>query len=270
MIIDAHQHFWLLKDRAGAWPPPELTAIYRDFCPADLTPQLERHGIDGTILVQSLPSSAETEALLHLASQHAFILGVVGWADMKAPDAEATIADLAKAPKLKGLRPMLQDIAEDGWIDDPALAPAVEAMIEAGLVFDALVMPRHLPFLENFARRHPALTIVIDHGAKPDIAEGHYRDWFRAMGRLADLENVSCKLSGLLTERGNQLPQAIRPYAETLLMLFGAQRVLFGSDWPVVELAGTYADWFAQARAIVPEADWPRIFGENARQIYGV
>ena len=270
MIIDAHQHFWLMKNREGQWPPPELAAIHRDFVAGDLAPHLAQIGVTGTVLVQSLPNIDDTRFMLDMADRHEFILGVVGWADLKAPDAPQVIADLAKAPKLKGLRPMLQDIAEDDWISDPALDPAIDAMRAARLTFDALVLPRHLEPLEKFARRHPDLPIVIDHGAKPIIAEGLYSDWRRAMARLADLENVSCKLSGLLVEAGDQKPQAVRPYAETILDLFGAERVMWGSDWPVVNLVSDYETWFQQARLIVPEAAWDRVFGANAKHFYGL
>jgi L-fuconolactonase len=268
MIIDAHQHFWLLKDRQGGWPPPELAAIHRDFLPPDLAPQLKEAGVEGTVLVQSLPSVEDTRFMLDLAERTDFILGVVGWADLKAADAPSVIAELAGAPKLKGLRPMLQDIADDDWITDTTLHPAIEAMQAHGLVFDALVLPRHLAGLEIFARRYPDLPIVIDHGAKPVIAEGRYGEWRAPMQRLASLGNVWCKLSGLLTEKGDQKPQAVRPYVETILELFGAERTIWGSDWPVVDLAGDYAGWIAQCRAIVPEADHDNVFGGNARRFY--
>lgn len=268
MIIDAHQHFWLLKDRDGGWPPPELAAIHRDFLPVDLASETQAAGVGGTILVQSMPSVEDTRFMLDLAEKSRAILGVVGWVDMKASNAPQVIADLAKAPKLKGLRPMLQDIADPDWIDDPALEPAVEAMMAHHLVFDALVLEPHLAALHAFARRHPGLPVVIDHGAKPRIATGHYRDWRYAMLRLSELDNVCSKLSGLLTEAGGQRPEALRPYIETILELFGADRVIWGSDWPVVNLAGSYAEWIAQCRAIVPEADHDAVFGANARRFY--
>lgn len=268
MVIDAHQHFWLLKDRQGGWPPPELAAIHRDFLPPDLAPQLKDAGVVGTVLVQSRPSVEDTRFMLDLAEHTDFILGVVGWVDLKAADAPSVIAGLARAPKLKGLRPMLQDISDDDWITDPALDPAIEAMQANSLVFDALVLPRHLGSLEIFARRYPDLSIVIDHGAKPVIAEGLYSEWRAPMQRLAALNNVWCKLSGLLTEKGDQKPQAVRPYAETIFELFGPERTIWGSDWPVVDLAGGYAGWIEQCRAIVPEADHANVFGGNARRFY--
>jgi L-fuconolactonase len=155
MRIDAHQHFWLLADRNGAWPPPELAAIHRDFLPPQLAPLLAQHGIDATVLVQSLPSVEDTIFMLDLAARHPFIKAVVGWVDMKAEDAPARIARLAMHPALKGLRPMLQDLPDDDWIADPALGPAVEAMRRHSLSLDALVLPRHLPSLLEGRYRAP-------------------------------------------------------------------------------------------------------------------
>jgi L-fuconolactonase len=201
MRIDAHQHFWHLADRVGAWPPPELAAIHRDFAPGDLRPLLQAGGVAGTVLVQSLPTAADTAFLLDLADRHAFVQGVVGWVDLKAPDAAAQIGALAQHPRLVGLRPMLQDLADD-WLDDPVLDPAVAAMRSHGLCFDALVRPPQLPALWRFASRHAELLIVIDHAAKPAIGAARLHPWRDDLARLADLPRVHCKLSGLLTEAG--------------------------------------------------------------------
>jgi L-fuconolactonase len=274
MLIDAHQHFWRLADRNGAWPPPELAAIYRDFLPADLAPLLERHGVARTVLVQSMPNEDDTRFMLDLARRDPFIGGVVGWVDMKAPDAAARIAALAADPMLKGLRPMLQDLDDDAWIDDPALAPAVQAMLDHGLSFDALVLPRHLPALHAFAVRHPDLPIVIDHGAKPLIAAGVAEPWRSDIARLAALPQVCCKLSGLVTEAGpgwNAL--RLRPYVDHLLACFGPQRLIWGSDWPVLNLASDYAGWLAASAALLDHLDAPdrhAIFGLNARRFYRI
>jgi L-fuconolactonase len=165
---------------------------------------------------------------------------------------------------------MLQGIADVTWIDDPALDPAVKALIDHGLVFDALVLPQHLPHQLAFATRHTRLPIVIDHGAKPRIASGHYTHWRRDMAALAALPHVHCKLSGLLTERGDQKPEAVRPYAETIIELFGAERVMFGSDWPVMRLAGDYQAWLDFSRDIVPAADHAAVFGGNAVRFYSL
>jgi L-fuconolactonase len=276
MRVDAHQHFWRLADRAGAWPPSELSAIHRDFGPEDLAPLLHANGIDATVLVQSLPTPDDTVALLEIARSTDFVRGVVGWADLKAGDAAATIATLAREPLLKGLRPMLQDLQDDDWIADPALAPAAEAMARHGLVFDALVMPRHLAALRTFAVAHPTLVIVIDHAAKPFIARGTLEPWRTDMARLAALPNVHCKLSGLLTEAGPGAGQpALQPYVQAVWTLFGPRRLLWGSDWPVLRLAGDYTAWRALAEALVDavdpspsDADRAALFGGNAAALY--
>ncbi|WP_313612527.1 amidohydrolase [Agrobacterium sp.] len=270
MRIDAHQHFWLMKDRQGQWPPPSLEAIYRDFSPLDLKPLLDAQSIDGTVLVQTMESEAETAYMLDLAAKNRFIKGVVGWTDLKAPGAVEAIKALSANPLLKGFRPMLQGLEDDNWIDDPALDPAIDAMIASGLVFDALVLPRHLPALFKFVSRHSGLKVVIDHGAKPWIATGHYSEWRQNMAALAGLPNVSCKLSGLLTEAGEQKPQAVRPYAETILELFGPSRVIWGSDWPVLRLAGDYAGWLEMCRDIVPQQHHDAVFGGNAISFYNL
>lgn len=268
MRIDAHQHFWRIADRTGQWPPATLAAIHRDFMPDDLRPLLAEAGIDGTVLVQTMERAADTDFMLDLAADHPFVRAVVGWTDLGAADAADAVARLARAPKLKGLRPMLQDIADDAWITNPALDPGVEAMISHDLAFDALVLPRHLPHLTAFARRHPDLRLVIDHGAKPAIAEGSLTEWRRAMADLAALPRVHCKLSGLLNEAPGYVPEAVRPYAETILDLFGPARVIWGSDWPVLSLAAPYGAWFEQCRAIVPAEHHAAVFGGNAAAFY--
>lgn len=174
MIVDAHQHFWNLDDPGRAWPTVDLAAIYRDFGPPDLHPLLAEHGVAATVLVQSMECEQETERLCALADRTHWIAGVVGWSDLKAPDAPARIARLARRRALRGLRPMLQGLDDPRWIDDEALAPAVAAMLAHRLSFDALVMPRHLEALGAFARRHPALPIVIDHAGKPPIASRRF------------------------------------------------------------------------------------------------
>lgn len=276
MKVDAHQHFWRLADRQGAWPPPELAAIYRDFGPADLDDARRAAGIEATVLVQSMPTVADTQWMLAVADATPWVRGVVGWVDFKAPDAPAQIEQLARHPKLKGLRPMLQDLPDDDWIADPATDPAAEAMARHGLVFDALVLPRQLPGLLRFARRHPQLRLVIDHAAKPHIARGEIEPWRADMAQLAALPQVHCKLSGLLTEAGERRDAAaLRPYVQALWQLFGPQRLVWGSDWPVLRLAGDYAGWWQLAHDLLTSldpaptaSDHEAVFGGNAAKLY--
>lgn len=274
MRIDAHQHCWQLAARAGSWPPPSLAAIYRDFSTEDLAPLLAEHGVAGTVLVQSLPSEADTDWLLALAERADFIRAVVGWTDLLAPEAPAAIARLASNKKLKGLRPMLQDLSDEQWIAAPALAPALAAMVEHGLRLDALVLPRHLPALLQCARDYPLLAIVIDHAAKPPIADAQFGDWREQMTQLAALPNVHCKLSGLVTEaKPDWNVDDLRPYVSHVLEVFGAQRVIWGSDWPVVDLAGGYGAWLAASEALLAhlgQQDRNDIFGLNALRFYGI
>jgi L-fuconolactonase len=273
MAIDAHVHFWRIGCNDCAWPPPELTAIHRDFLPDDWWRVAQPGRIDAALAVQSQPSERDTTWLLQLARDDARIAGVVGWVDMAARDAPHRIAALAENPKLRGLRPMLQDLPEDDWILRPELMPAIEAMIAHRLCFDALVRPRHLPHLWRFAERHAALRIVIDHAAKPDIALGTFEPWRAQIAALAELPNVSCKLSGLVTEAGDAWQfDDLRPYVEHLLATFGPRRLLWGSDWPVVNLAADYSRWLnlADTLAGLAGAERAALFGGNAVRVYGI
>jgi L-fuconolactonase len=272
MKIDAHQHYWQISRQDYGWLTPALGAIYRDFLPADLAPALQRCAVEQTILVQAAPTLAETRFLLDLADQHASIAGVVGWLDFDAPDALDQLNTLATQPKLVGLRPMMQDLPQDDWMLQAQVQRVLSAMAERGLVFDALVKPRHLRHLRVLAAQQPSLSIVIDHGAKPDIAGGQLHTWAQDMAALAALPHTVVKLSGLLTEAqpGADAP-ALQPYAQVLLSTFGPERMLWGSDWPVLELAASYEQWWQiTQRLLAPlsAAQREAVLGGNAQRVY--
>jgi L-fuconolactonase len=272
MRIDAHHHLWTLARGDYAWLTPNLTSIYRDFGLSDLTPHLAVAGIEGTILVQAAPTEAETMFLLDIAEGTEVVRGVVGWTDFDARDGVARIEALATRKRLVGLRPMVQDIADDDWLLSPALVPRLAAMARNGLVFDALVLPRHLPRLLRVVGRHPDLQFVLDHCAKPPLATGEIESWQRDIALLAEHPNIVCKLSGLVTEAAPDWRIAdLRRAVDHVVTCFGPRRMLWGSDWPVVDLAGGYAKWFAAAETLLADLsadDKADIFGGNAARVY--
>lgn len=274
-MIDAHQHFWRLSRGDYAWPNDSVAPIFRDFGPDELLPLLDAAGVRQTVLVQATDSVAETEYLLQIARRCDRVAGVVGWVDLAAPEAIATIDRLRADPKLKGIRPMLQNIAETGWINRPEVQPTLAHLARTGLRFDALIQPRHLPQILAMAQAHPDLPVVIDHLAKPAM-RGVPPDetWLSGLSRLAAQANVYCKLSGMVNEIGpDWRAEDLAPFARHVLKVFGPERVIWGSDWPVLNLAGDYAGWIRTARSLVahlPGAAQDAIFGGNARQFYGL
>ncbi len=272
-IIDAHVHYWSVARGDYGWMTPDLP-ICRDFLPADGKPLFDAAGVDGIVLVQAADTEAETRFMLHLAATDPRVRGVVGWIDMEGPSAPDRLAELATNKRLRGIRPMWQDIPDDDWFLRPKQDAAYRAVIELGLSFDALARVRHLPKMPYLIERHPDLPLVIDHAAKPEIAAGNFASWRADMAVLASFPHVHCKFSGLVTEAAQGAPlDAIAPYAEALLELFGPNRLLFGSDWPVVTTHSDYAiwwDWAHRLTAHLPPAEQAAIFGDNAIAFYGL
>ena len=271
--VDSHQHFWRLDRGDYGWLTPSLAPIYRDYLPEHLAPQLAQAGVGSTILVQAAATVEETRFMLELARENPFIAGVVGWVDFESGDVVETMASLAANPGLVGLRPMIQDIPDTEWMLEEQLAPAFEAMIDHGLVFDALVLPRHLPALLELAARYPDLAMVLDHGAKPPIAIGDLAPWKEAITELARSSPMVCKLSGLVTEAGSADPAVLSASVEHLLESFGPARIMWGSDWPVCELVCSYGEWRSVTDTLLAKlrtTEREQIFSGTARATYGI
>jgi L-fuconolactonase len=270
MRVDAHHHVWRVERGDYHWLTPDLP-IHRDYGLQHLRPLLG--DITATVLVQAAPTEAETHFLLQIARESGgLVRGVVGWADLAAADAPARIASLAGDALLKGLRPMLHDFPDRDWILRAEVQPALAEIAARGLVFDALIRPPHLPVVLELARRHPELRIVIDHGAKPDIAAGDWQPWAADIAILARETQAVCKLSGLVTEAAAGWRAAdLQPYVAHMLDVFGPQRLLWGSDWPVVDLAGGYLRWRDATLELLrhlPDAARDAVLGGIAATVY--
>lgn len=280
MRVDAHFHAWQLARGDYGWLTPALAPIYRDIDVTDWAEQAAACGIQAGLLVQAAPTSAETAFLLQQArAQPQRVRGVIGWVDLLAADAASQVHALAGEPLLKGLRPMLQDIADTDWIEQPAAQPALAAMAEAGLVFDALIQPRHLGVITRLAQRHRQLRIVVDHGAKPAmdgaVNQPAGRAWREGLAQLAqstESHRVMCKLSGLWTEApSGRACEHVRPWAQALLDVWGPERLIWGSDWPVLELAGDYGAWHRWSQALLAGLSAEQqaaVLGGNAQAMY--
>ncbi|HEY0957373.1 MAG TPA: amidohydrolase family protein [Roseateles sp.] len=282
MKIDSHQHCWRLARGDYDWldvGDAALAPLARDFEPGDLAPLRAAHGVVATVLVQAAATEAETDHLLALSRADDSIAGVVGWIDLTDASRLPTLQRWAADPKFKGVRPMLQDLPDTNWLDHSPSPVMVQTLIDLGLRFDALVKTEHLPALARFAARWPQLPLVIDHAAKPALAQGWRAPWAKAwragLGELARLPNVYCKFSGLLTELGEHAEpaEAVAPIWQTLVSLFGAERLMWGSDWPVLNLAGDYDSWVELAGgfiATLPAAAQPAVWRGTATRFYGL
>jgi L-fuconolactonase len=278
MIVDAHQHFWDPARGDYDWLKPD-NQIHRVFATDDLRPLLVQTGVDATILVQAAPTVAESDYMLGIARKTPFVLGVVGWVDLLAADAAAELRRCAEDPLFLGVRPMLQDIPDPDWILQTGLTQALNTIAAEGLVFDALILPHQLGAITQLAQRHPQLSIVLDHAAKPQLGEADAMvAWAKGIEALAALPNVTCKVSGLLTElRPGATRDDVARAVGVLFDLFGASRLIWGSDWPVLTLshcfvgAGDYQGWFELAREAVAAKDSSAVravMGDNAARIY--
>ena len=276
MIVDAHHHFWDPARADYPWMTADLAPIRRRFGPEDLAVELAQTGVERTILVQALSSLDETREFLATAATTPFVGGVVGWVDLVDPAVEDQIASLRAGPGggwLVGIRHQVHDEPDERWLLRPEVQRGLAAVEAAGLVFDLLVRARELPATLETVGAHPELRFVIDHLAKPPVAEGETQPWADRLAAFAPLANAWCKVSGLVTEADwtTWQPASIAPYVDHALAVFGARRLLFGSDWPVCLLAASYEGVLGLARetlAQLTDAERAAVFGGNAIEVY--
>jgi L-fuconolactonase len=275
-VIDAHHHVWDLEVRDQPWlSGQEMAAIRRSFTVDDLRPDARAAGVGATVVVQTVTVAEETPELLALAAADPLVAGVVGWTDLTSPAVSDELARLAGGPggaRLAGVRHQVQSEPDPDWLRRPDVIRGLRAVAAAGLAYDLVILPHQLPAATYAAAAVPGLTLVLDHAGKPRVAGGDLRPWAAAVRALAALPNTTCKLSGLVTEA--PLPtraQALAVVAEVVLDAFGADRVMFGSDWPVCLLASDYAGVMALARSLtggLSPAEQAAVFGATAARAY--
>lgn len=273
-ITDAHQHFWEKELFIGKLPL-ELGPLVADFGPEDLKPQLDELGVQQTVLVQTHSALKNDQEFLEIADAHDWVGAVVGWVDLTDPRAGETLDRLAAHPKFKGVRHQWEDEPDPAWIVREDVLRGLREVARHGLRYDLLAKPPNWPYLTRVADAVPDLPLVIDHIAKPNIKNRQFDDWADAMARAAEIPQMRCKISGMVTEADwrRWQPSDLKPYIITAVALFGADRVMWGSDWPVCVLAGSYAQVFDAVQYglsdLRPE-DKAKILGVNARKFYGI
>jgi L-fuconolactonase len=279
VILDAHHHLWDPQVRAYPWMTGPAAVLRRPYTLEDLRKETASVGVGRTVLVQTVSDVSETEQFLSIAADSGgLIAGVVGWADLTTADLTATIARLRSGPggdHLVGFRHQAHDEADPDWLARSDVLRGLAALADAGLAYDLLVRPRELPAALQAARAVDTLTFVVDHAAKPDIATGMVEPWATRLAALAALPHVACKLSGLVTEAAwdSWTVDDLRPYVDRVLDLFGPERLMFGSDWPVCTLAASYAEVLHAAQACLAglsDIETAAVFGGTAARVYRI
>jgi L-fuconolactonase len=273
MRLDSHQHFWKYDSAQYPWMTEKLARLRRDFLPGDLKVELDAVGLDGCIAVQARQTIEESRWLLSLADKNPIIKGVVGWVDLRSESVEDDLAELAQHPRFVGVRHVAQDEPDDRFLMRPEFTRGIEKLKQFDLAYDILIFPKQLSAAVDLVQKFPEQRFVLDHIAKPHIAEGLVQPWRTLLNELAAAENVSCKISGLVTEADwiNWKEDDFRPYLDAVAEAFGPERLMFGSDWPVCLLAAEYRSVFEIARKWV-ERSFPKsidaIFGGNCARLY--
>jgi L-fuconolactonase len=275
MNVDAHQHFWRYDPRRDTWITHEMSRLRRDFLPEDLLPELAANGIDGSIAVQADQSERETEFLLGCAAQHPQIVGVVGWFDLRAADAEERLAHFSRYKRLRGFRHIVQSEPDDRFLLREDFCRGIRCLREFGFTYDILIYPKHLAAAGEFVAKFPEQRFVVDHLAKPNLRAKDLRAWSNEIRAMASHPHVFCKLSGLITEADwqNWSADDCKPCLDVVFDAFGADRLMFGSDWPVCLLAGSYRqvkELIANYTRHFSASDRQKIFGLNAARFYGL
>ena len=273
MRIDAHQHYWDPSRITYFWMPQDHPVLSRTYLPEDLEPILDRNGFDGSVFVQASHDPREAEWILDLASRHASILGVVAWADLTSSDLPQELDKLQRHPKFKGIRHILHDEPDVNWGLREDVLNGLRELQRREIPYDLLLKVPHLHIVEPLAEKLPNLALVIDHIAKPYIADGVFDGWAEQMERIAQIPHVHVKLSGMITEakRDSWKSDDLRPYVQHVLKLFGPDRLMFGSDWPVCLLAGSWKQVlaaFTQALGPLDEATRAKLLGDTAVRFY--
>ncbi len=275
MQIDSHQHFWLYEADEYPWIDDDKGALKVDYLPDDLTPLMAETGIDGTVAVQARQNLRETEFLLELADGYDYIRGVVGWVDLRAPDVAAQLERFAPHPRLVGVRHIVHDEADDHFMLGGSFLEGLAQLKPYNLTYDLLLFPRHLQVAIDFVKRFPEQAFVLDHISKPFIKDGIIEPWKSEMRQLASFDNVWCKVSGMVTEAAWKAwtQEDYRPYLDVVFDCFGVDRLMFGSDWPVCTLSGSYSEVVGIVRTYIEalsDEEKSKVMGGNAAAFYGL
>lgn len=243
LIIDAHQHFWKYDTQEYAWITEPLSPLKNDFLPEHLAVLLKNEKVSGVISVQARASEKENDFLLHLSENHSFIMGVVGWIDLQSEKVEERLSFYRNFPKMKGFRQVVQDEKDPEYMLRPAFLRGMKCLIQQGYCYDILVYARQLPQVLAFLNHFPDTPFIIDHLAKPDIKQGGFTSWQADIRKIASFPRVFVKVSGMITEADwhHWKKEDFYPYLDELVLSFGVERLCYGSDWPVCNLAGNYS-----------------------------
>jgi L-fuconolactonase len=273
--IDSHQHFWKYEESMSDWITADMEVLRRDFMPSDLEPILKESGIDGCVAVQVNQSEEENLFQLNNANNNDFIKGVVGWVDLQATNISDQLEELSRHTKLKGFRHILQGEQDRALMLKPAFLKGIKALAKHGFTYDILIYPDQLLYVPDLLSQFPDQRFVIDHIAKPDIKGGNIADWAAGIKALRKFENLSCKVSGMVTEAdwNNWKPEDFIPYLDIIFETFGARRLMFGSDWPVCLTAGEYKDVVSLAGNYIDKLSTTEqmlFWGGNAVEFYNL